>query len=371
MTFERLPGCAMAAPTQRLWRYRWPRRFPALAQRLAARPAAPLSLASGAAAASGFTMVELLVGLVWGGTILGVLGGALLVAQMRVAATMQSSIENADAINRTMDLIRREVTYSGVLNTTFSSATATSPATDCDDNLTSLALIRGPTTICYKSLPLSSLPTQYQNTFQGPCVLVRVGPAFQSDGDLPVDAPVTTTVLMDRLLRSDRPTSCKAALSASVGEVSGKTNSKYRNAIITLHVANPGTILVNGVPQAKPSTSFQFSAAVPSNPAYGGYDLFAVANCSLDSGCDSMAATSAHFKLNEDEAYQEIKPRDPAKENILYLKYPYAQYTLAGIPGVSSGCSYSGCMISRAGKQIDAYRIDALVFTDRELRPPS
>ena len=365
MNIERLLGQPMAAPSRLRRLRRPPQRLAALAQRLPFPPAAAL------ASASGFTMVELLVGLVWGGVILGVLGGALLVAQLRVAATMQSSIETADSVNRTIDLIRREVTYSGVLNTTFSASDATSPTTDCEDTLTSLSLIRGPTTICYKSLPLSSLPSVYQNTFQGPCVLVRVGPAYQANGDLPVDGAVTSTVLMDGLWRNDRPTDCKAALAVSLGESTGQTTSKYRNADLTLYLANPGTVIVNGVPQTKPSSSYRFSAAVPSNPAYGGYDLFAVANCSSDRGCDSMATTSAHFKVNEEELYQVINPRDPAKENILYLKYPFSSYTLQGVSGSSGGCSYSGCLITRGGKQIEVYRIDALVFTDQEVRPPS
>lgn len=366
MNIESWMGQPMATTPSLRRLQRAPRRLRALALRFP--PPSKAALAS----ASGYTLVELLVGLVWGGVILGVLGGSLLVAQLRVAATMQSSIETSDSVNRTIDLIRREVTYSGVLNTTFSASTATSPTTDCDDTLTSLSLIRGPTTICYKSLPLSALPTVYQNTFQGPCVLVRVGPAFLANGDLPVDGAVTSTVLMDGLWRNDRPTDCKAALAVSLGETSGQTTSKYRNADLTLYLANPGTVLVNGTPQTKPSSSYRFSASVPSNPAYGGYDLFAVANCSLDQGCDSMAPTSAHFKLNEGEAYQVIIPKnDPPKENILYLKYPYSHYTLQGTSGPGSSCSYSGCLLTRAGKQIEAYRIDSLVFTDQEVRPPS
>lgn len=365
MGTERLLGNPMAAPPRLVRLSRASLRLQARAQRL------PFPAASARVCASGFTMLELLLGLVWGGTIMGVLGGALLVAQLRVAATMQNNIETADSVNRTIDLIRREVTYSGVLNTTFSVTNASSPATDCEDNLTSLSLLRGPTTICYKSLPLSSLPTAYQNTFQGPCVLLRIGPAYLANGDLPVDGPNTSTVLMDGLLRSDEPSSCKAALAVSLAETPGSGTSQYRNADITLHLSNPGTVLVNGVPQAKASTSYRFSAAVPSNPAFGGFDLYRVANCSNDRGCDSMATTSAHFRLNEAEQYQVVNPSDPAKENILYLKYPNAEYTLQGIPGKTSACTYSGCLVTRAGKQIELYRVDALVFTDREVRPPS
>lgn len=323
--------------------------------------------------ASGFTLVELLVGLVWGGVILGVLGGSLLVAQLRVAATLQSSIETADSANRTIDLIRKEIVYSGVLNTTFSLATPTSPTTDCDDNLTSLSLIRGPTMICYKSLPLSSLPSQYQNSFQGPCVLVRVGPAFQANGDTPHDAPITATVLMDRLVRSDFPNDCKRALTATVGEAESQTLAKSRNATITLFVANPGTVLVGGVPQAKPSSAYQFSAAVPSNPAFSGLDLYAVANCSTEDGCDPMSPTTAHFKPQERDGTEEtFDPRVASKENILYLKYPFSTYTLQGLSTSSGGCSYAGCRIIRDGTtNINARRMDALVFTDRELRLPS
>jgi len=323
---------------------------------------------------TGFTLVELLIGVASGAIVLGFLGGALLTAQMRVAARMQNVVETTDSVNRSIELIRREVTYSGVLNTIFS-LTSSAPLMDCEDQSTSVALIRGPITLCYKSLPLFLLPAAYQNVFQGPCVLVRVGPPYKSNGDLDTNAENTPTVMMDGLDRTGSTatnpsiTECKRALQVRAGGTTESIN-KYRNANITLYLKNPpGTVNSSGTPL--PTSTYQFSAIVPSNPAFGGFDLFAVANCTLDTGCDQQSLASAHFKVNEEVDTQTISPSVASKENILYLKYPYAEYSLQGVSGPNSFCTYTSCLITRNGKQIYTNKMDTLVFTDREIKPAS
>jgi hypothetical protein len=322
-------------------------------------------------ASKAFTLVELLVGVAWGGVVLGALGGALLVAQMRVAATMQNTLDTVDSVNRTIELIRREVTYAGVISTVYSDAVATSPTTDCTDSHVSLILSRGPLTICYKSLPLALLPAKYQSIFQGPCVLVRIGPPFQANGDVQLDGPMTPSAMLDRLgtatstSTGTSSSNCRPSLFASLGGNRDITKN-YRNANLTIQMRNPpGTVPV--------STTYQFSVTVPSNPAYGGLDLYKVATCGFNTGCEEAASAEAHFKVNEEDLYSEIKPSVKSKENIIYLKYPYSNYTLTG--GVGEGaspyCTYANCLVVRGDKQIQLYRIDAIVFTDREVRPAS
>jgi len=317
-------------------------------------------------ATAGFTLVELLLGVAFGSIVLWALGGVLLISQMRVASTMQRYIESVDTVNRAVDLIRKEVTYSGVVTNVFSLANPTAPTTDCDDNLTSLAMFRGPETICYKSIPIALLPTQYQNIFEGPCVLIRVGPPYKTNGDLVPSSSIAPNVLLDRL--GTVSSNCKNALQAKVGlSASTALSSKSRNADMTLSIKikdSPATF-----------STYSFSTSVPSNPAYGGYDLYAVANCDLEKGCSAQDNASSHFKLNEDTDTQIVTPTVASKENIVYFKYPFDNYLLQGSTGPQAPCTYYNCLVTRqvngGTKKVQLYKIDSLVFTDREFRPSS
>jgi prepilin-type N-terminal cleavage/methylation domain-containing protein len=301
-----------------------------------------------------FSLVELLVAVVLGSVVLGALGGALLVSEMRVSTSIRKDLEKKDALNRAMALMRQEISSAGKI--------AINPRKLC--NRTGLYLWRAPDTeICYK--PLASDDTKITGAYPsdrpwtGPCVLVREGPPYTADGELDTASDRIVQVLVDNLVACGTPA---AAMDIKVTNVGPSPNfSISRDVDVTINQSG--------------GIATSFSARIASNPLYAANDMY-------DSPYGCSAATviicydgpnSKHFRprLNTSGVTSDIVQGDPNKENVFYFKLGADAYTLRDPLGSNNPCSYEGCQVWLNGTFQYAHleNADVLVFADRDLRP--
>jgi hypothetical protein len=116
-----------------------------------------------------------------------------------------------------------------------------------------------------------------------------------------------------------------------------------------------------------PDTAYKFSVRSPTNPAYDGNDLYYLCSVNSTSGCGLSSDPTYHFRplMN---SLSEIVSGSTSRENIFYFNHPYSEYTLR--QNSSSGsCSYANCYVLRSGSAVQLRNVDALIFTDREIRP--
>ena len=311
------------------------------------------------AAQRGFTLVELLVAVSLGSVVLASLGGGLLLSELKVSATVQRNLYAKDAANRAIDLMRREASFSRRFVWT------NTPGGTLDDCAwaTPIAYIqRDNAAICYKTIAPSDLPAAYRSAYQGPCVLVRVGPPYKPDGTVDLTATPIVQVLLDGVARTGRfaGTLCPSttAFVVTYGELSsGSSGGRAPLA----RDANVAINLASGV-------RYSFSVRAPSNPAYDGKDLYANSLTSATLfGFGSEDEASYHFRPKMDSASESI-PGSPSRENIFYFQHPLSEYTLRKTSG-SGSCTYANCYVERGGFAVEMTNVDALIFADQEIRP--
>jgi len=298
----------------------------------------------------GFTLVELLMAVALGSVVLASLGGFLLVSELRVSAKIQRNLASKDAATRAIHLMREEALLSSYIRG------PVVPASDfCDD--APLAYVQrgdptGKLTICYKLLdsknPPSDLPDIYQNAFDGQCVLLRKGPSYKPNGDLDTSSDSVIQVL---LVGPAQPCTFTVALTSTI-TLGASTYS--RNADIQLKLDS--------------SKPYSFSARVPSNPAYDGNDFYQYTCSSEESQAGSCSyADLAVLHLKQAKDYVGAT----SKENIVYFDNPASAYTLLDQRSGSASCTYAQCYVEerRGGLGVQLSFVDALVFTDKEIRP--
>ena len=305
------------------------------------------------AAQRGFTLVELLVAVSLGSVVLASLGGGLLLSELKVSARVQRNLYAKDAANRAIDLMRREASFSRFF------ARTTIPGGTLDEcEYAPFAYIqRDNAIICYKTVAPTVLPAAYRSAYQGPCVLLRVGPPYRPDGTLDLTATPIVQVLLDGVARIGfAATECPATKAFEVTSESLRTGG-------VLHLtrdANLAISLASGV-------RYSFSVRAASNPAYDGKDLYA--NCTVLSptGCGFAEEASYHFKPKMNSATELIEGRE-SRENIFYFEHPFEEYTLREKSG-SGSCTYANCYVERGGFAVEMTNVDALIFADQEIRP--
>jgi hypothetical protein len=303
-------------------------------------------------------LVELLVAVSLGSVVLASLGGGLLLSELKVSATVQRNLYAKDAANRAIDLMRREASFSRFF------AWTTTPGGTLDDCAWApFAYIqRDNSAICYKTIAPSDLPAAYRSAYQGPCVLVRVGPPYKPDGTVDLTASPIVQVLLDGVARTGRfaGTLCPSttALEVTYGELSsGSSGGRAPLA----RDANVAINLASGV-------RYSFSVRAPSNPAYDGKDLYAKSLTSATSfGFGEKDEASYHFRPKMDSASESI-PGSDSRENIFYFQHPLSEYTLRETSG-SGSCTYANCYVERGGFAVEMTNVDALIFADQEIRP--
>ena len=309
------------------------------------------------AAQHGFTLVELLVAVSLGSVVLASLGGGLLLSELKVSATVQRNLYAKDAANRAIDLMRREASFSRFF------ARTTTPGGTLDDCAWApFAYIqRDNAIICYKTIVPSDLPAAYRSAYQGPCVLVRVGPPYKPDGALDLTASPIVQVLLDGVAMTGRSwTRCPATTAFDV--TYGSLTSPSIDGVVPLtRDANIVINLASGV-------RYNFSVRAASNPAYDGKDLYPNCNASLSPiGCGSPDEASYHFRPKMISASESIDGY-PSRENIFYFQHPLSEYTLRETSG-SGSCTYANCYVERGGFAVELTNVDALIFADQEIRP--
>ena len=310
------------------------------------------------AAQRGFTLVELLVAVSLGSVVLASLGGGLLLSELKVSATVQRNLYAKDAANRAIDLMRREASFSRFF------ARTTTPGGTLDDCAWApFAYIqRDNAAICYKTIAPPALPAAYRSAYQGPCVLVRVGPPYKPDGTLDLTASPIVQVLLDGVARTGRFPGTLCPSTTAFDVTYGSLTSPSIDGVVPLtRDANVVINLASGV-------RYSFSVRAASNPAYDGKDLYPNCNASLSPiGCGSPDEASYHFRPKMISASESIDGY-PSRENIFYFQHPLSEYTLREVSG-SGSCTYANCYVERGGFAVELTNVDALIFADQEIRP--
>lgn len=309
------------------------------------------------AAQRGFTLVELLVAVTLGSVVLASLGGGLLLSELKVSATVQRNLYAKDAANRAIDLMRREASFSRFF------ARTTTPGGTLDDCAWApFAYIqRDNAAICYKTIAPSALPAAYRSAYQGPCVLVRVGPPYKPDGALDLTALPIVQVLLDGVARTGRFAGTLCPSTTAFEVTYGSLTSPSIDGVLPLtRDANVAINLASGV-------RYSFSVRAASNPAYDGKDLYPNCNVLSPTGCGSEDEASYHFRPKMASTSDSIDG-DPSRENLFYFQYPLSEYTLRETSG-SGSCTYANCYVERGGFAVEMTNVDALIFADQEIRP--
>lgn len=353
-------------------------------------------------AQNGHTLVELLVAVTLGSVVLASLGGVLLVSEMKVSANIQGNLEAKDSANRAIDLMRREATSSRFFNINYYARSSSGSITDCRDSTPIKYFYSSGTEICYKTVPSERLLSSYPADLKGPCVLVRVGPAYKPDGNIiPAYNPDGTPnqkiqVLLDGLKKTPSQT-CSSNLNQGQGLVA---------SFVSEGVGKLLQVEINLMTGA----SYKFSVQAPSNSAYDGNDLYdanrpsgVICYQALQAkGCDSGSLEMSELAFinhrpelitgnasTESSGCSSQNANDsilricgaPSKENVFYFTKPLSKYILSGSPPGSDQvpCTYNNCYIySKDNGRLSLNfqtgwfsNVDLLVFPDKQIRPTS
>lgn len=312
-----------------------------------------------------FSLVELLVAVVLGSVVLGALGGALLVSEMRVSTSIRKDLEKKDALNRAMALMRQEISSAGKISIN----PRLNDGTLC--HTTGLYLWRAPTTrsspdtlICYK--PLSSNDRMITRAYPsdrpwtGPCVLVRQGPPYLANGELDTASGRIIQVLADNLVACSTVAAAMDTKVTSAGSVANHSTS--RDVDVTINQSGGITT--------------SFSARIASNPLYAGMDMYGDTNCPSGGIICYEGPNSIHFRptmatTGGSNATSSSVKGDPNKENVFYFKFGADAYKLEDPADSKKPCSYRSCLVWLIGTYTNVHLeyADVLVFADRDLRP--
>ena len=307
-----------------------------------------------------FSLVELLVAVVLGSVVLGALGGALLVSEMRVSTSIRKDLEKKDALNRAMALMRQEISSAGKISISQQSV----PGQFCSGTV--LYLWRAPNTIiCYKPLRrdhgmiTSAYPSD--RPWTGPCVLVREGPPYRADGELDTASGSIIQVLADNLVACSTVRDAMDMKVTNVGSVG--TYSTSRDVDVTINQSG--------------GIATSFSARIASNPLYAGMDMYEDTNsCPSGGNICYDGPNSKHFRptmlaTGGSSVTGSSVNGDPNKENVFYFKFGADSYTLHYPASNTKPCSYDKCLVRLSGTNtfVELTYADVLVFADRDIRP--
>ena len=305
-----------------------------------------------------FSLVELLVAVVLGSVVLGALGGALLVSEMRVSTSIRKDLEKKDALNRAMALMRQEISSAGKIYINPNRGDGGL----C--NTTGLYLWRAPNTrsspdtrICYK--PLSSndrmITVSYRSDrpWTGPCVLVRQGPPYRADGELDTASGQIVQVLVDNLVACSTVAAAMDTKVTSAGSVANHSTS--RDVDVTINQSGGITT--------------SFSARIASNPLYAGMDMYGDTGCVSGNICypgTNPGDTSIHFLPRMNPGANPAINGQPDRENVFYFQNARSAYTL-------TPCTYNSCLVLHGSTtaSVQLTNADVLVFADGDFRPGS
>jgi prepilin-type N-terminal cleavage/methylation domain-containing protein len=308
----------------------------------------------------GFTLVELLLAVSLGSVVLASLGGGLLLSELKVSARVQRNLFAKDAANRAIDLMRREASSSRFFASN-KLILSGSVLADCTSGSPIAYTQLNNDYICYKTVDPSGLPAAYGSAYQGPCVLVRVGPPYKPDGTVDLTAAPIVQVLLDGVAKT--PFAGTLCPYTTAFAVTSSFDSPSIGGVLP-HVTRAANVAIN----LASGVRYSFSVRAPSNPAYDGKDLYAksLAGVTLI-GFGPAEEASYHFRPEMDSATESM-PGSDSKENIFYFQHPLSEYTLRETPG-SGSCTYAKCYVERGGFAVEMTNVDALIFADREIRP--
>jgi prepilin-type N-terminal cleavage/methylation domain-containing protein len=301
-----------------------------------------------------FSLVELLVAVVLGSVVLGALGGALLVSEMRVSTSIRKDLEKKDALNRAMALMRQEISSAGKISIN----PRNNPGRLC--NRTGLDLWRAPNTqICYR--PLSINDTRITGAYPsdrpwtGPCVLVREGPPYLAKGELDTAGGPIIQVLVDNLVDCRIPADAMDMRVTNAGLGPVALNSTSRDVDVTINQSG--------------GIATSFSARIASNPLYAGMDMYGDTGCVSGNICftgTNPGDTSIHFLPRMNPGTNDPISGQADRENVFYFMDARSAYTLAP-------CTYSGCIVRHfsTSASVVLQNADVLVFADGDFRPGS
>jgi len=296
---------------------------------------------SSVASVKAFTLVELLVGAVLGSLVIGALGGALLVSQMRVSAAIRRDLDRKDALNRAVALIRSEISTAEKISVGLNGLASNICASSGSQSSLVLSSA-GARDICYKAVRRTSIsglavPSSGDRPWSGDCVLMRQGPPYDpATGEILWDSSLFVfQVILDDLAGS--PGSCLPQSFRFELLGSGNSSTVSRDVDITI------------TQSSGPPT--HFSARSGSNPLYSGLDMSGTASPGIPA-CDPVTQ-ARHIRVGSS-----LPAVDNQCRNIYYVPNVYSASSIGSCS--SASCTVNGITLSN---------VDVLVFSDREIRP--
>lgn len=277
-------------------------------------------------ASAGFTLPELLVGVVLGAVVLAALGGSVLVSQMRISTKVRADIERRDALNRAVALIRSEISAA---DRVFMDSTGLCPFST-QPSLVLEFLQDAGFKICYSIQSVSNVKRDFRSDFpwSGSCLLTRRGTTYD-----PVTGLIDTTVKQVSQVILDNLDGCAAFVVTTVGGQQGAAGGSILRDV-DIEIRQLSGVTTN------------FSARVASNPLY----TYPAASDSVGPVCSWRSLPTS-------------TPENCAT-NIYYFPKNLERYEI-------TDCSHSSCTVKEKSTSVTSTlnKVNVLVFPDREIRP--
>ncbi len=291
--------------------------------------------------ATGFTLVELLIS--------GVITVILAAALARIAVSEVNAQRAQESITRlrsdwslASDFIEVETQLGDRLQTDQASP-------GCGLNAGNVRLfITGPSNSWSTTYAVRAVGNGEETNWRGPFLLVRCGPPFNLNGSEP--AINTAGAVSESVIASGLPDA-----NAFNVVTSTVANRLYRDGEATLRLAAGGGAFANS-----------FRLRQPVNPLYGlNTDIATgLATCS-----GSPCATTTFPNGSGLGPVREYRPTgsvtingDDTDEDVVYFNSPLSSASF------SSACNRTSCIATVGGQAVTMFNVDALIFTDTELR---
>ncbi len=316
----------------------------------------------------GFSLIELLLASVLGVIVIGGLGAALLLSEVRLQRKFESDKNLKDSVDRVSTLMQREISFASNIelpaSQTCNGGTINNPI-----------VIVGPRniwSIAY-GVPSTNPVSGWRAT-----TLVRCGPPYNQNGTLNLSSTVTSVVIQD--LNTTTPWVREINTDLGISASGIVANALSRGINITLNLGNSGAVF-----------SQSFAARSSTNPYYSMGDQ-------LDNGgsftapCTGVVNTPSsvictrttnskpiivngvlttdtdirnHFYVPSNAGSVTIDG-DQLFEDIVYLPRPKAEYTTIQRTSTNTAnCDRTSCYLAGpAGQTITMRYVNVLVFPD-------
>lgn len=287
----------------------------------------------------GFTLVELLIGLVIS-TVMLAAAVRVLVSLTRSDTATQVELNRKDAVGRVLGLLQDEIRNAARVESG-ASLTALSGCSTAPQ-----LILRGSTSS--EDISYGLLAQSANSNWRGPNVLVRCGLPYDSNGVLDTSASRSEQVVLDTL-----------AASGFTASTLGGNGTINRNVELSLISTASGTSITSSL-----------QVPINSNQVYGLVSSGAAAcpdgTGSISTGCADPNGEAMHYKPTLGGS---SITGSPNMEDIFYFDGRRSDYSVNRTPG-SGTCTNEQCTVrlGTGGSSITFFDGDVLVFKDLQIR---